>query len=401
MAETVDVVIVGGGIAGASVAYHLATLGVRRVLVLESTAVAAGASGRASGLLTFLAGCHPVQAALLKYSFDFYHAWTDLVGGAPALMEVGALLLLPEAQRGAAARETALMQAAGHDARLIGRAEVQDLVPDWDLTGIDLAAYSPGSGVIDPPMATTALMNRARALGVRVYTGTPATGFLLEGGRVRGVQTARGAIQAGATVSAAGVWSAALVRLAGMAIEVAPAHHPVTHLSLPEGYAGRMPCCSDLPHNIYFRPEPGGLAAAGAMRAEPEFPIAPDALIEGFDAGAPSWLGPWAQARLARRIPALSAATVAGGHAGIYAVSPDGFPILGAVPGVEGLYCLSDGAGNGMTSGPGLGRALAEILVDGHAGIDTAIYAPDRFAAGRPNRPAYHHLGAELAAALF
>ena len=400
MAETVDVAIIGGGIAAASLAYHLAMLGVRDVLVLETSAVASGASGRASGLLTFLAACHPTQAALLRYSADFYRRWPALVGGAAALTPVGALLLLAEAQRGPATREVALMQAAGHDTTLLERGELAAPLPGWDLAGVDLAVHSPGSGYIDPPMATTALMNRARALGVRVYQGARVTGIRTRAGRVEGVDSTRGEIRAGIVVIAAGAWSAQVGHLTGLAIPIEPVWHPVAHLAPPVGFAAPIPCCSDPQHNIYFRPEPAGLVAIGAMQEEPGFPPAPAARVEGFDPAAPGWLGPWARQQLARRIPALAGAEVAGGHAGVYAITPDRYPLLGPFAAVRGLYAIADGAGNGMTSGPGLGRALAETIVDGRAWIDTSLYDPDRFAHGTPNRPAYHHAGAELAVAL-
>lgn len=400
MAETVEVAIIGGGIAAASLAYHLAVLGVRGVLVLETSAVASGASGRASGLLTFLAGCHPTQAALLGYSADFYRRWPDLVGGAAALTPVGALLLLAEAQRGPATREVALMQAAGHDTTLLERHELAALLPGWDLTGVDLAAYSPGSGYIDPPMATSALMNRARSLGVRVYQGARVTGIRIAAGQVAGVTSTRGEIRTKTVVIAAGAWSTVVGRLAGLPIPVEPAWHPVAHLVQPADLKEPIPCCSDPQHNIYFRPEPAGLLAVGAMQEEPAFPLPPAASVEGFDPAAAQWLGPWARQQLARRIPALARAEVAGGHAGVYAITPDRYPLLGPFEAVRGLYAIVDGAGNGMTSGPGLGRALAETIVQGKAWLDTSLYDPDRFGRGTTNRPAYHHTGAELAVAL-
>src|SRR5437764_1724318 len=139
MAETVDVAIIGGGIAGASVAYYLALEGVRNVLVLERSAVAAGASGRASGLVSFISAGHPSQAALLKASADLYYTWETQVGGAPALNRVGALMLMPAEQRATVEREVGLMQEAGHDTRLLERDEIAALVPDWSLDGVGVA----------------------------------------------------------------------------------------------------------------------------------------------------------------------------------------------------------------------------------------------------------------------
>src|SRR6185437_616208 len=131
MAESVDVVIIGGGIAGASIAYFLARLGVRDVLVLERSAVAAGASGRASGLVVFCEATHPGQAALLKASADFYAAWEREIGGPPAVTSVGALMPVSAPDVSSLEHEVALMQAAGHDVRLVDPAEVARLAPAW------------------------------------------------------------------------------------------------------------------------------------------------------------------------------------------------------------------------------------------------------------------------------
>lgn len=396
MTESVDVAIVGGGIAGASLAFYLARAGVRNVLVLERTAVAAGASGRASGLLTFLAGSHPTQAAVLRASADLYRDWGDLVGGAPALTPTGAVLLLAEDRRRFAEREVDRMRAAWHDLVLLERRDAETLLPGWDLTGVDLALYSAGSGAIDPPYVTTALMNRARALGARVYQGVTARAIRVQSGRVAGVETERGRIAADTVVIAAGVWSAGVARLAGVALPIWPVRHEVVHLAPPPGSRpAALLCCSDPANGVYLRPEAGGLITAGPMQDDERLPESLDAM-DAFDAGIGRDRGAEVRARLARRIPSLAGAAIVGGHAGVFALSPDCYPLLGSISGIEGLHVICDTAGNGMTSSPGLARALAETIVHGHAFVDIALYRPSRFAGGATISPPYHHTGAEV-----
>ena len=394
--EAVAIVIIGGGIAGASVAYFLAQMGVRDVLVLERSSVAAGASGRASGLVAFLAASHPGQAALLKASADFYAAWERHIGGPSALTRAGALLPVGAAGAPALARAVDVRRAAAHDTRLIGRDEVAALVPGWRLDDIVAAAYSPGSGYIDPPSVTTALMNRARALGVRVYQGATVRAIETRSGRVAGVVSDRGAIAAPVVIIAAGAWSVSVATLVGATLDVRPVRHQVAHLRPPAELPYPFPVCSDGHNRLYFRPEPGGLVTAANGGAE-DYPDAPpgDADPDRFDPGVSAWYGRWAQRRLARRIPAMAGAEIVGGHAGVYATGPDGYPLLGPLHEAEGLYCLCDTGGNGMTTGPGLGRALAETIVRGRTFTDIRPFRPSRFAEGAPIATAYRHAHAD------
>lgn len=383
MPERVDVVVIGGGIAGASVSYYLARLGVRDVPVLEKAAVAAGASGRASGLVAYATAGHPGQAALLKASSDFYDAWESEIGGQPALNRVGVLVPVPGGQRVALEREVEIMRAAGHDVRLLERDDAAALVPAWDLRDAGAVAYAPGSGYIDPPMVTTALMNRARALGVRVYHGAEVTGIHARNGRVTGVESTRGRIDARTVVVAAGAWSTRVAALLGIEIAVSAVRHMVVHLRPPAGMAWPFPACGDGPNSIYFRPEPGGLVLA-ANAGPDDYPGEPPGDPDRFDPTARDWYAEWIVERLSRRVPALRDAEVVGGHAGVYARGPDGYPLAGPLGSVEGLYLVCDAGGNGMTSSPGLGRALAETIVQGGTFVDLAPFRPSRFAEGQP-----------------
>lgn len=390
MAETVGAVIVGGGIAGASAAYWLAREGVRNVLVLERSAVAAGASGRASGLAVFLTTGHPGMAAVLKASADLYHHWIDAVGGSPALDEVGALLPVADDRLADLTHEVDLMRAAGHAVRLLDRDALAALVPDWNLDGVACAAHSPRSGYIDPPMVTSALINRARALGVRVYQGAEVGAIETAGGRVSGVRCTRGTIAAPLVVLAVGAWSAPLLRSLGLEVPVWPMRHRVLHLRPPAEMRYPFPMCADRANDVYFRPERGGLVLAANSG-----PDEPADSPEHFDPGVDDGYARRIHGAIARRIPAMRAATVVGGHAGVYAATPDEFPILGPVPGIEGLYCIGDTAGNGMTSSPGLGRALAEMIVRGATFTDIDPFRPSRFAEGQPIAVPYRHAGDE------
>ncbi len=391
--ESVDVAIIGGGIAGASMAYFLAEAGVRNVLVLERSAVAAGASGRASGLVAFLTSGHPAQAALYKASVDLYYNWTQLVGGVPAITPVGVLALVPESDRAALEREVGLMREAGHDTRLVSRRDLGEMVPQWNLDGSDLAAYSPGSGFIDPPMVTTALMNRARGLGARVYQGAEVASISIQGGRVTGLVANRGAIAADTVVIAAGAWSARVAQMAGATLEVWPVRHQVMHLKPPADVTWPFPGCAD-PHNcVYFRPEAGGLVLA-ANAGPDDYPDEPPGDPEHFDPTTSDWYARWIIRRLARRFPAMAGAEVVGGHSGVYPKGPDNFPLLGQVGEIEGLYCICDTAGNGMTSSPGLARALSETIVRGSTFVDIHPFRPSRHAEGATITAAYkHHTG--------
>jgi sarcosine oxidase subunit beta len=386
MQETVDVAIIGGGIAGASVAYFLAELGVRHVLVLERAAVAAEASGRASGLVTFTIASHPTMAAVLKTSSDLYNAWEERVGGAPVLTRVGGLLPVPEAERAALKAEVQVMQEAGHDVRLLDRTGLAALAQGWVLDGWDLAAYSPVSGYIDPPMVATALMNSARARGVRVYQGTEVFAITVRGDHVSLLQTSRGAVSAPVVVIAAGAWSAHFARLAGVPLDVWPVRHEVVHFQPPPSLPWPFPCAADLQNGIYFRAEPGGLVLAA--NTGPDRPVDDPGR---FDPGIHPGYRDTIAARLAARIPAMRAATVVGGHAGVYLSGRDSFPVVGPLPGVEGLYCICDTAGNGMTSSPGLGRALAERIVHGSSSVNIQPFRPARFAENDPVTAAYGH----------
>jgi sarcosine oxidase subunit beta len=243
-------------------------------------------------------------------------------------------------------------------------------------------------------MVTTALMNRARALGARVYQGAEALAIDVEGGRVTGVVSNRGAIKAPLAIIAAGAWSAAVGRLVGADLPVTPSLGRVAHLKPPAGMPYPFPVSGDDKNHVYFRPEPGGLVLA-ADEGPDDYPDTPSADPERFDPGAPEWFGQWVVQQLSRRIPAMRDAEVVGAHAGVLPKGPDNYPILGAMQEARGLYCICDTGGNGMTASPGLGRALAELIVQGHTFVDVHPFRPSRFAERDLITAAYRHAHTE------
>lgn len=385
--ERVDAVVIGAGIAGASVAYFLARAGMKQILVLDRTGTAAGASGRSSGVVAWnnpLVGAHPGTAALFKAAADFYGNWTEEIGGEPAVTPVGCLDLVAASGRAALERSVATMQAAGHETQIIERAAIEALVRDWNLSDVAVASSSPSSGFIEPRRVTTALMQRAQDLGARLYQLADVTRIRTWDGKAVGVDSARGPIDAPVVVLAGGAWTASLARLAGVSLPIRPLRHQVLVLKPPPGVRTPFPNCLDYQNGIYFRTSDDGHVVAGNCAVIADDPHAPPPDPDRFDPSPATWYEHWILSRLARRIPAMRDATVVWGGAGVFAVSPDEFPVLGPVDPVGGLYCLADTGGYGMTCSPGLGRALAETIVHGRTFTDITPFRPSRFAEGRP-----------------
>jgi sarcosine oxidase subunit beta len=286
------------------------------------------------------------------------------------------------------------MQAAGHDVCLLAPDEIAAVAPGWNIDDVAAAAYSPSSGYIDPPMVTTAIMNRARALGVRVYQGAEAQAIDVQGGRVTGVVANRGKIKTSIVIIAAGAWSASVGRLAGANLEVWPHRAQVVHLKPPAGMPYPFPVSGDDHNHVYFRPEPGGLVLAADETSE-EYPNEPPADPDHFDPNPPAWYGRWVVQQLSRRMPAMCEAEIVGGHAGVLPKGPDNYPLVGALHEARGLYCICDTGGNGMTASPGLGRALAELIVQGKSSLDIRPFRPSRFAEREPIALPYRHAHTE------
>jgi sarcosine oxidase subunit beta len=205
---------------------------------------------------------------------------------------------------------------------------------------------------------------------------------------VTGVRANRGEVAAPIVILAAGAWTAPLVREAGIELPVWGVRHQVVHLKPPADVSWPFPGTGDPENALYFRPEAGGLVLA-ANSGPDDYPGEPECDPGSFDPTASEWYERWILRRLQRRVPTMARAEIVGGHAGVYPKGPDDFPLLGALPGLEGLYVVCDTSGGGMTSSPGLARAMAETIVRGETFTDLTPFRPGRFAEGQRNAEPY------------
>lgn len=385
---TFRAIVVGAGIVGASVAYHLARRGVTSVLLVDKDGIGSGATGRSGGMVrTHLP--HPGLAALARYGGQAYARFYRELGEPIGYEQNGALTLVPPEQVPLARATLAHQQAAGADARLLPPAAAAALVPGLDRTGWAAAVLEPAAGHADAYRAAVAYADAARALGVTVRLGVAVTDLLQEGGRAAGVMTARGPARAPAVILAAGAWSGRLAAGAGLALPVRPALRRVA-LVLPAGeYGPERPAVYDLGSGTYWRPEGPQMLLVGGGERE----LAEVRHGEADPDDPPGWADDEfvvaALAGLTRRLPGQGGASVGGTWAGVDGTTPDLLPILGEVPGLPGLYCACGMSGHGFKLAPAVGAALAELVATGTcAGFGLAPFTPARFAAGLPPAPA-------------
>jgi sarcosine oxidase, subunit beta len=371
MTRPVEILIIGGGVVGCSIAYHLARRGARDVTVLEQAAVGSGSSGRAVGGVRQQFST-PACVEMSRLSLEAFQRFPAEMGADPGFEPCGYLLVTARADEMAAFEKNVAMQRAlGVEVNSVAPAEIATLHPWLQVDDLVGGTFCPTDGVAGPAEVTAAFARRARELGARVREGCRVTGIHARGRRVERVETAEESFAPDTLVVAAGAWSAEIGDWLGIEIPVRPLKREVfVSEPLPDHPRG-TPMVIEPARSWYCRREGPGVLMAGGLG-----PF-------GFDI-AVDWSNLAGAAELAlRRMPRLADAAFTRAWAGSLDMTPDGNAILGRLPGFDGVLVAAGFSGHGFMHSPATGRLIAELILDGDArSVDIGPLGLDRFARG-------------------
>ncbi len=365
------VVVIGAGIAGASIAYHLARLGCTDVVVLEAGELAGGTTSHAPGLVGQLRSSASLTR-MLMYSVELYRTLT--IDGQPGFSEVGSLRLASSPERlEELKRQAGFARSVGLEAHLLSPRDALALFPLMDSTAVEGALYLPHDGSATATVLARAMICRAQESGVSFFPHTRVWSMEIERGRVRAVQSSAGRIETEQIVVAAGIWSPALGRMAGVSLPLIPMQHQYARTaSMPDLAAGSaLPNLRDPDRLVYVRQD-GQRFVLGGYERNPErfaagtIPHGPNATILPFD---PPRFEPL-HAALRERIPALRVVALQDTVNGLESFTPDGEFLLGPSADVKGFWAACGFCAHGVSGAGGVGKMIAEWIVEGEPSLD-------------------------------
>jgi sarcosine oxidase, subunit beta len=367
------VVIIGGGVIGASIAYHLASRGLTDVLVVERSALGSGSTGRSAGGVRQQFSTE-VNCRMSMLSVEKLLRFEQETGWDPSFHQVGYLFLLTRPDDWALFQRNAEMQRElGLPVSVLGSTEAAKKVPPLVVDDVLGATFCPTDGHADPTQVCLGYAAAARARGVEVASGVTVTGIGVEDGRVAAVETDTGRVATPLVVDAAGPWAAQIAALAGLDLPIRPYRRQLYFIERFPQVPDEAPMVVDFATSMYFRREGPGLLLGMTDRSEPS----------SFNMNTDDEFLAMLIDNAVRRLPPIADANLASGWAGLYDVTPDANPILGPVPEVDGFLVAAGFSGHGFMHSPATGQLMAEIIVDGAATtIDVAPFRLDRFSAG-------------------
>jgi sarcosine oxidase subunit beta len=382
--KTADFIILGAGVMGASIAFHLARRNAGRIAVIDKEHAGSGGSGRSSALVRMHYSFAPeVQLALI--SLKMFQHWREIVGEPGEFRKTGFVRIVPPHETELLKQNVAMQKKLGVNVELLDRQQLKRLEPDWQVDEMELAAYEPDSGYGDGNVVANDFLSQARESGATYLSKTRATDLLFDSGRIRGVQTDQGEIHAPVVIAATGPWTRPLFEFTGFDPPIETEFHQVAIL---KNSASMMPgaACIDSVTSTYFRSDASNKFLIGDFYGkrpvDPDnFPPRPsetdlEDMIE----------------RTARRVPKVANAEVMRGVTGVYDVTPDSRPLLGRVPGINNLYLCAGFSGMGFKISPAIGLVMSELILDGDAkSVDITPFRPARFAEGAPIKAQFEY----------
>jgi sarcosine oxidase subunit beta len=379
MAEhTAEAVVIGGGVNGTSTAFHLASMGVKDVILVERRQLGAGATGK-SGALVRMHYTNPVESQMAVESLKVFLEFREVVGGDCGWDSPGFVQLVAPGYEEKLRRNIADQQQLGIETSVLTPRELKELEPELNVDDVGAAAYEPGSGFADPNATTYAFAQAAERLGACIWTHTEATRIVADNGRVTGVETTRGTIATPNVLVAPGAWANQLLEPLGLDFGLFPHRSMVAVFRWPAGWTRRHVVVIDNINHTWLRPE--GESGTLIGYEQPRGDWNPDDFNQGLD---PHFVDQ-AREKLAARFPAFADATMRGGWSGIYMMSPDGRPIIDQIPTISGLFVMLGDSGTSFKTGPAIGKCLAEWVTRGEPQtVDLTPFRSTRFAEGKP-----------------
>ena len=384
--KTADMVILGAGVMGASIAFHLARRKAGKIVVIDKDHVGRGGSGRSSALVRMHYSFPPeVQLALI--SLQMFQSWREVVGQPGDFHKTGFVRIVHPRETEQLRRNVEMQRSVGATVELVDKGQLHELEPDWNVDEVELAAYEPESGYGDGAAVAGDFLGAARELGVHYRSRTRATAFEVEAGRVRRVMTDRGTISAPIVISATGPWTKPLFAQAGCDLPIECEFHQVALLRNAPDMRGGGSACIDSVSATYFRSDGHDKFLVGDFYGKR--PIDPD----DFPQRASDESLEEIIERACRRIPKLAGAEVMRGVTGVYDMTPDSRPLLGEVPGIAGLYVCAGFSGMGFKISPAIGLVMSELVLDGQGKtVDIRAFRPDRFSLNQPIKAEYEYV---------
>ncbi|MDH3712775.1 MAG: FAD-binding oxidoreductase [Gammaproteobacteria bacterium] len=379
---TYDAIVIGAGVVGAATAYYLRRFGKLRVLVLERGAVCSGGTAKSCAIIRSHYSI-PSNTQLTLKSLGIFADFAAALEDSDAhsgFINSGYLIVAAPGKWADGLRDNLAMQSGvGADTHVIDITQAHGLHPGLNLADVDVVGYEPNSGYADPYLTTSSYINAARKRGVTVKTATPVTSLIADGGQVVGVRTSNGDFSAAAVVSAIGPWTQPLLATLGYDLHLEVSRHIVLTFRGDTPYAQTTPVVKDLTasNKMYFRPASGGVVLTGT--GDHGDPVTDP---ESMDAHVGDDFVVLQGTQLAKRMPAFSAAQLTASWIGPYDITPDWNPVLGPLPGVDGLHVAYGFSGHGFKLSPAVGYCLAQQILGQQPDVSLHPYRWSRFADG-------------------
>jgi sarcosine oxidase subunit beta len=375
--RTADVVIIGAGAIGCSIAYHLGLRGARNIIVLEQEFVGSGTTSKAAGGIRVQFPTE-IEIEFSMQSLDFFKRFHEEMGVNPHLRQVGYLFLLgSEADVEQYTGQIALQNRYGLDVRLLTPQDAKAIVPQLRVDDLRAAVYSPQDGYADPHTVVQGYVSRAREHGVKILEQTEVTGIRLQGDRVVGVETTSGPIDSRLVVNAAGPWARRVAEMVGATVPVYPRRRHIFVTEPFSDFVNPSPLVIDRTSGFYCRTEGRSILMSPGDAQE----------VQGYKVTIDWRMAEETARKAVQRVPVLEHAGIMSGWAGLRPLTPDEHAIIDYLPGVEGLLCAIGFCGHGFQHSPAAGKAVADIILDGKPTLDLSALSFARFSGTTPVPP--------------